>query len=66
MWFANKDCRPREDHGDTKLGSIEECETTVCYSGTYRILEKVYQKLCPNHYAYGEIVEEGCHVLLER
>jgi hypothetical protein len=58
------DGRPRED-GDTELGSTEECETVARYSGTYGILQKVYQRLCPDHRAYGEIVEEGCHILLE-
>eukprot|EP00253_Pinus_taeda_P035821 PITA_35821 len=58
--------RPYEDNGDTKLGSIEECEATVCYPGTYRILQKVYQRLCLDHHAYGETVEEGCHILLEQ
>lgn len=57
---------PHEDHNHTKLGSVKECELVVRYSGTYGILNQVYQKLCPNHCAYGEIVEVGCHVLLER
>ena len=58
--------RSREDHGDTKLGSTEECEAAESYFRTHRILQKVYQRLCPNHHAYGEIVEEGCHILLEQ
>ncbi len=57
--------RPRKDHSDTKLGSAEECETNTCYSRTYGILQKVYQKLCLDHHANGKNVEEGCHILLE-
>ena len=60
------DGRPHEDHGDTELGGIKECEIVACYPRTYRILHKVYQRLCPDHRTYGEIVEEGCHVLLEQ
>eukprot|EP00253_Pinus_taeda_P035663 PITA_35663 len=47
------DGRRHEYHGDTELESVEECETTACYSGTYGILQKVYQRLCPDHRAYG-------------
>ena len=60
------DARSSEDHDDTELGSAEECEIVACYLRTYEILQKVYQGLCPDHCAYGEIVEEGRHILLER
>eukprot|EP00253_Pinus_taeda_P034249 PITA_34249 len=60
------DGRPREDHGDTELGSTEEHEIVACYSRIYRILPKVYQNLCPDHRAYGKIIQEGCHVMLEQ
>lgn len=56
---------PHEDHSDTELVSVEECEKIACYSGTYEILQKVYPKLCPDHHVDGKIVEEECHVVLE-
>jgi len=42
------DGRPYEDRGDIELGSVEECETAQHYSGTYEILHKFYQKVCPD------------------
>lgn len=61
--LTRDDGRPREDHGDSKLGSIEECVTATHYFGTYGVLQKVYQRIFLDHRANGEIVEEGCHVL---
>eukprot|EP00253_Pinus_taeda_P003933 PITA_03933 len=52
------DDRPREDRGDTELGSTEECETAARYSGTYEILQKIYQRLHLDHCTYGEIIQE--------
>jgi len=60
------DGRPREDCGDFELGSTEKCETVVHYSGTYEILQEVYQRLFPDHRADGKIIEEGCLVLLKQ
>jgi len=59
------DSRPHEDHEGSKLGSAEECETIARNSGTYSILQEVYQRLCPYHCVNAKIVEEGCLVLLE-
>eukprot|EP00253_Pinus_taeda_P011987 PITA_11987 len=59
------DGRSCEDRGDIELGSAKECEAAARYPGTYGILQKVYQRLRPDHRAYGEIVKEGCHILLE-
>jgi len=59
------DGRPREDRGDSKLGNTEDCEIATRYSGTYGILQEVYQRLFPDHRVDGKIVEEGCLVLLE-
>ena len=51
--------RSHKDSNDTELGSTKECEVVVRYPGTCGILQEVYQMLCPDHYAYGEIVEKG-------
>ena len=55
-----------EDHGDTKLGSAEECEIDVRYPRKNEILQKFYQRLCPDHHAYGEIVEKGYNISVGR
>ena len=51
------DGRPHKYCSDNELGSDEKCETDPHYFGTYRILQKVYQKLCPDHPANGKIVK---------
>jgi len=56
------DGRPREDRGDTELGSTKKCKATVRYLSTYGVLQKVYLRLCLDHRAYGKIFEEGCHI----
>lgn len=60
------DGRSHEDHSDIKLVGAKECEVVVHYPRTYRILHKVYQRLCLDDRTYGKVVEEGCDFLLER
>ena len=48
------------------FGITAKCETVACYPRTYGVLQEVHQKLCPDHCADGNAVENGCHILLER
>ena len=59
------DGRPHEGCSNFEFGSAAKCQITVHYLGTYGVLQEVHQKLCPNHHTNGEIVEKGCHILLE-
>ena len=54
-----------EDCSDSKFGSTAECEIVAPYSGKYGVLQKFYQRLCPDHRTDGKYFEKGCHVLLE-
>lgn len=53
-----------QDHGDSKFGGLEDCQTVVCNARTYKILQKIHQGLCSDYYTYGETIEEGCYIML--
>jgi hypothetical protein len=55
-----------QDCNDSEFITAYISQTVEGISGSHRILQEVYQRLCIDHNTYGKFVEEGSKVPMEQ